>query len=350
MARYSENIKYLSIFTNCRPVKGAARSIIYDLQRSTFDFIPNDLHDIIVLHAGKRMSELYTFFKESDHEIIDDYIDFLLEKEYAYLAEDEQELSCFPDMDLNFYSPSVISNAIIDFRFPSLAIVGIENYKKLISDLSELGCRHIQLRFFDCLPKIEIKSVLVLFEEGDFCVELLIKDSREMDVSDFTQLYSEYTKLFSLTIFSSQKCFDTEQAKSFPYILFTDETVLTSDHCGVIHPSYFVVSNEMFTESLSHNSCLNRKIGIDEKGDIKNCPTLLKSYGNLREKGIKDVLAERDFTELWNVNKDQISTCKICEFRYMCSDCRAHCDNQYDKPVKCTYDPYQMTWSGNEYL
>lgn len=40
----------------------------------------------------------------------------------------------------------------------------------------------------------------------------------------------------------------------------------------------------------------------------------------------------------------QIDTCKLCEFRYMCHDCRIYItdkDNIFSKPLKCSYDIYK---------
>jgi len=58
-------------------------------------------------------------------------------------------------------------------------------------------------------------------------------------------------------------------------------------------------------------------------------------------------LARTGFKDLWSINKDQIEVCKDCEFRYVCTDCRAFItdpDNRYSKPSTCTYDPYTAQW------
>ena len=60
-----------------------------------------------------------------------------------------------------------------------------------------------------------------------------------------------------------------------------------------------------------------------------------------------------EFKKVWSVNKDQIKICRDCEFRYMCSDCRAYTEDPkdiYSKPLKCGYDPYTNKgedWSTN---
>ena len=48
-----------------------------------------------------------------------------------------------------------------------------------------------------------------------------------------------------------------------------------------------------------------------------------------------------------SINKDLIDVCKDCEFRYICTDCRAYIqdkNNIYSKPAKCNYDPYNAEW------
>ena len=41
------------LFANCIPVKGINRSTICDLQRGNYDFIPNDLYEILKFQEGK---------------------------------------------------------------------------------------------------------------------------------------------------------------------------------------------------------------------------------------------------------------------------------------------------------
>ncbi len=56
---------------------------------------------------------------------------------------------------------------------------------------------------------------------------------------------------------------------------------------------------------------------------------------------------ESSFKQYWSIKKDQIDTCKVCEFRYMCTDCRVFIENSddlYSKPSKCNYNPYTGIW------
>lgn len=72
-----------------------------------------------------------------------------------------------------------------------------------------------------------------------------------------------------------------------------------------------------------------------------------ESFGNIKNITFQGALKAKDFKKYWNINKDKISVCKDCEFRHICTDCRAYIENPediYSKPLKCGYDPYTATW------
>ncbi|MNX99984.1 hypothetical protein D3C86_1324620 [compost metagenome] len=58
-------------------------------------------------------------------------------------------------------------------------------------------------------------------------------------------------------------------------------------------------------------------------------------------------MADPAFKEHWFTKKDDIAVCRDCEFRYVCTDCRAYVEDPadaYAKPLKCGYDPYANVW------
>ena len=130
-------------------------------------------------------------------------------------------------------------------------------------------------------------------------------------------------------------------------LIFTEQNVISEKSCGLISQNNFTVNLTTFTESQKHNSCLNRKISIDKMGNIKNCPSMSQNFGNIKDTPLQKVLANKDFKKYWNITKAQITICKDCEFRYICTDCRAYIENpddMYSKPLKCGYDPYTNKW------
>jgi SPASM domain peptide maturase of grasp-with-spasm system len=100
-------------------------------------------------------------------------------------------------------------------------------------------------------------------------------------------------------------------------------------------------------ESLKYNSCLNNKISIDTFGNIKNCPSMKENFGNINDLTLTDAFNNNQFKKYWNIKKDDIAVCKDCEFRHICTDCRAFLETPediYSKPLKCGYNPYTNTW------
>lgn len=70
-------------------------------------------------------------------------------------------------------------------------------------------------------------------------------------------------------------------------------------------------------------------------------------YGHIETTNLETVLDNEAFKKPWTIHKELIKGCKDCEFRHVCTDCRAYLEDpadQYSKPLKCGYDPYTATW------
>ena len=136
--------------------------------------------------------------------------------------------------------------------------------------------------------------------------------------------------------------------ESIGYIISTKQDVVSNKSCGIINFKNFNVSGiKEYTEAKNYNSCLNRKVSIDIDGKIKNCPSMLKDYVHINSVALTEVVNNNEFQKLWFINKDKISVCKSCEYRYICTDCRAFVENPkdlYSKPLKCGYNPETNEW------
>ncbi len=94
----------------------------------------------------------------------------------------------------------------------------------------------------------------------------------------------------------------------------------------------------------NYNNCLYRKIYIDEKGGIRNCPGMSHCYGLIDDDRLQlnSLLTSPKFKKCWFLTKDLVEECQDCEFRYACLDCRCFLKkpgNLYSKPLKCQYTP-----------
>lgn len=105
----------------------------------------------------------------------------------------------------------------------------------------------------------------------------------------------------------------------------------------------YLPSKEKILENMNFNHCFTPKIYIDTNLDVYPCAMERRiKYGNLHN---ADLLTMRD-TNFCQSNKDAQKECKECEYRYVCTDCRADAINKdfYAKPWYCTYKPLEGRW------
>jgi SPASM domain peptide maturase of grasp-with-spasm system len=340
-----EKEKYTKFFACCIPVKGAKRAIICDFQRNKYDFVPIDFIDIIIETSYNKISSIISKYGKENQEILLEYYKILLEREYGFLC-DKNEIALFPDLNLEWDYPAKISNAIID----NGNLESLDYYNSIFQQLEIIGCRDIELRFFQKITIYQLSAILSSVNKDSKVknIELIIEYNNQFTEKRCTQITDDFPRINRITIYNSpfDKIYFSEKENITHYI-FTSQLINDNSHCGIIAKEYFVLNIQTFTESQKHNTCLNRKISIDVNGEIKNCPSMLKSYGNIKDTTLAEAIEKPGFKDMWYIYKDQIEVCKDCEFRHICTDCRAFIkdpNNIYSKPAKCSYDPYTATW------
>jgi len=72
-----------------------------------------------------------------------------------------------------------------------------------------------------------------------------------------------------------------------------------------------------------------------------------EDFGHIATASLQQVLENPSFQRYGSIRKDDIAVCRDCEFRHVCTDCRAYVEDPediYSKPLKCGYDPYTNKW------
>ena len=337
-----DQTKYIVLYESCQLTKGISRTLLIDSQRNTIEFLDNEIYTILTTQSKSHtIEQILKEFEDEKKETILEYFEFLLEKEYVFLCE-ATELDFFPEINKTWDHPSVITNSIIDLdRVPS----NLNAYNVFISDLDILGCENLQIRDFTGLPLDIIRSILKFTEStGIFRIELILKHNADFEI--YETLLNDFPRINELVIHSFP---ETNKApeKTSTRLLITHQTMTDASCCGVISPKYFNLDFNHFLESYNYNSCLNRKIGVDVNGYIKNCPSMKENYGSINNERITNIVGQDKFKKAGDLKKNLIEDCQVCEFRHICTDCRAflESDTSLKKPAKCSYDPYQMIWS-----
>ncbi len=339
------NLRLFRLFAGCIVVKGAKRSAIYDLQRSAIETIPNSLADILTVHKYVPYSELALKLNKDEVTILDSYFNFLLEHEFGFWCHSIDEANRFPELTTNWRIPYKISNAILDFDSNRHYDI-VSAIKKVI----ELGVPNIQFRFYNPFSLGFIDNLLQLFKYTsvksiDFLTQYIDEEDIKCDTLD--DFCKKNIRLNRLVFFNSPETRIINMIEGLTVIKYSKQKMFSDINCGNFHHTLFRVNQNMFLESQKYNSCLNKKLGIDRFGNVKNCPSMPYSFGSITNLDIENVIELDLFRFNWFLSKDKIKVCMDCEFRYMCVDCRAFLKSKNEsnsKPLKCDYNPYTCKW------
>jgi SPASM domain peptide maturase of grasp-with-spasm system len=335
--------KYFKLFANCVPVKGALRSTICDINLNEFHLIPNDLFDLLVQERKLTIGELFHLYGIENEAILTQYFHFLFSNSLIFYC-DKDEYDLFPPLNLEFDSPSIINSAIIDIDSNSLL-----DFASIAGQLKSLGCEYLEIRSFFDLTKDKLFQILSCFDDSNISgIHLVLKFSDELTHDAFNHVLQDYL-VYYIHIHSTPAALLDDRRNLLPNdnIHYMENVIEDETHCGVVNVAHFNVNISMFSESQKFNTCLNKKISIDRFGNIKNCPSLSKSYGNINNQSLTLTAQNPDFIRMFLINKDQINICQDCEFRHICTDCRAYTENNdlFGKPAKCNYNPYAAEWA-----
>jgi len=339
MKKYKESA-YLIIFDSVRFVRGYTKSTICDISRRKSIIIPNSLYDFCRKNNRKLIGKTKSYYK--DDETVNEYIDFLVEKEFAFIGT-QHDVSHFSSMNTEWDYPATITNAIIEN-----SVINLTNIDSITNQMNELQVEALEFNSFNsqiCIDELDkLVSVLKTIDSLRY-LKMQIKYVESITTIEImSDFIINHPFIQTLVVFSSPFSYDAGNNS-----LFFIRQELNIQSCGVVGKEYFILSLPFFTESQAHNTCLNRKLCIDANGTIKNCPATRHSFGNILDTTLKDAIEKKGFKDLWFVHKEQIDVCKNCEFRHVCPDCRCFIkdkDNIYSQPTKCQYNPYISKWNG----
>lgn len=330
---------FFKLHANCIPVKGAAQSVICDLQRNILYPIPNSLHSLLQEFEEKSIQEVLEQYSE-DAAVISEYLDFLKENDLGFETPEPEK---FPPLSTDYFSPEPLHNALIE-----MDAIELGTLSSAIKALISLNCRFVELWYYRTFDIEKVNLVARLIENSTInSVKLYAPFLGTEELQSISQITSLDLR-FDIPVVHScpQSLKAEEQYKGLIQCVSTK--IRSSASCGCISKNNFAVNIEVFTESQAYNTCLNRKVSIKADGTIRNCPVMSNGFGNINVDSLATIIHSTAFQKYWKVNKDQIEVCQDCEFRYVCTDCRGlltNPDNELSKPLKCGYDPYTAEWS-----
>ncbi len=291
-------------------VNGYLRACIYDLSRNDYLFVPNKANDIIEKINFKKKSEIVL----SDLEY--KWLDIFLLKELFFLVP-KKAAKNFPKLNLDWESPSLITSSSVEYS---------SNFQRSLDLLDELICKQITI-FCDSEEYIEEIANKHLCVTNFQNVDFLIKGkNKSIDINCYKE---QFNVINDISFLNKRK-----------------------ENNNFFSP-FLVVNIDFFSESQKFNVYFNRKIHIDNNGNILNNYKSQEVYGNINSiSDLNQFIDDISILYEWNVNKDKIDICKDCELRYMCLDDRKpikkNINDTYFNNLECRYNPYIAKWEGEE--
>lgn len=337
----------LYLYPSCKLVRGSAYSAIYDLERKRLHRFSSQYFRLFSMAAGE--DGLSTGIVEQlngvSRAIASSAIDYLVEHELVSdgrgrLAEMTVELAS----ECN--EPRAITSAIIDVDDRP------HDFAAIIRELDACQCPVMQVRSYgDLIGPEEIDHILRCVAGSTVQrLELLLRHSEALANFDWPRCFDvhQYLTVVQLHGAPSDRVEEHVLGPGLPPRLLAWRTDLVTgpQGCGAISLETLNLPNvALFNELRQFNGCLNRKLSIRSDGQICNCPSLPETYGS-NVSAVSQIVKSAEFQDWWKIDKDSVEVCRDCEFRYVCTDCRANTPGgaRYAKPVQCTYDPETGRW------
>jgi SPASM domain peptide maturase of grasp-with-spasm system len=327
--------RYFNLYSFCIPVKGIKRAVVCDLQRNIIQPIPLLLFEY--LEKIKTVDEpllMLDDYSKIQRNTINEYINFLYYNQFGYFTTNKPVIS--ETIVPEYFDDSLITNAIVDFNRNS-----VHSLKNIVDQLSGLGCKAIEIRYFYPVPFTHLMDSLEIASNSSLeKIEFLLQKNEEINWSKILQLNNDYPKLKKVTL--SNTADNIIYKHEDLVVIYTTEIIRNETKCGVTGELYCIADNRLFWESQNYNNCLYKKISIDKSGMIKNCPSMQDNFGHIDNTKLSEVILNENFKKYWTITKDSIEVCSECELRYVCQDCRAYTlnmNNPFSKPLKCRYNP-----------
>jgi len=314
----------LQFHSLCVPVEGFLRTAIYDLQFGSFYLASNQVQ--------KELKE-----KQAG-----------MDGEWASLGNvlmAKPVKRILPIKAPEFDYPSVISNAIAE-------IDAATDVEKLVGLLEQAFCYNLQLAAnVPGLDETAIRNLASVIHRS------IVKHCElVLHYEDFVRARealkrTTFPELAFVCVYQAPKNELNPAGAEYPAILFSSDGFSWQTGKDVKHLDLFKINPLLYAESLHFNTYYNRKMFIDKEGLIRNGPLSDKSFGNIyKDHSWARLLRKREFKQLWEVRKDSISVCKVCEFRHMCTDAREPVRHKgkedWYMDTECNYNPYLAKWRG----
>lgn len=320
----SNKDNYINFFSCCLLVRGFERSAIYDIQRENIEFIPNTLIDFVEDIRGRKVNDVLEEYKHN--KIAKEYLKLLEEKEFIFYSAN----NFFPDL------PALSTNedtSIFIFTTVILSQYIYDNINSFAKNIQRLGVKrlHFHIDNKNCMEQVhKILSSLEYSQVSNL--------SFSIPYQKIDKRIYQNDRVKSIVLFNSPKKRTRQNSEVITNYITTDDSNLFLTQFRLYD---IAISIGAYNIANNYNLALYKTIFIDGNGNIKHNFSDKNSYGNILEdfEEIKTNTVKK-LSQLWNIKKDDIAPCNVCEFRYCCTTTYLPEKGKTGYTVNCNYNPY----------
>lgn len=317
----------IKLFTDIFITDGYTRSVLQDMGRGGYKFIPKLLSKYIKKLDGKyEYKDLLDMFKsKKERDLFNEYYNFLTKNEYIFDV-DSSQIPLFKEIELDYSYPF----DIINMTFFISSIESVENIKKAISNNVFNNIPNFKFIVTDDIPLKEISDIVFLLNvDNPVFVKIAMNKERKRENLDGDLIFVE-----EINQKITNDYFDSFEYKNkYPIIL-----------------SSFI----QYEEAINFNSYFNQRLFVDQEGNIRCSPETDHILGNINNINTNEDLIKltrnKYYKQLSEVSRNKIEICKDCELRNMCvsNDIPKHSGNYWAMTNMCCYNPYICKWNSEE--
>ena len=191
--------QYFILSSSCALTKGAKRTLIQDFQRSNADFVPNDYFSLCNLLNRHKISDVANGIEEGSLPDYYQFVDFMIEKEYAFLSDN---LQTFPEISSELYEgENEINDAIIDIDENNIKEEKLDIFLK---ELKKLHCTDLQVKVYKYSDLSKLHYLLnKICNHIFYYVELHLSSSEQITYEDCCNIILNYPSVTNIYLYGA---------------------------------------------------------------------------------------------------------------------------------------------------
>lgn len=238
--------------------------------------------------------------------------------------------------------------------------MGISYFFDIIDTINKIGCEELYLTGGDLTLNLDFTKKIVNYCQGKVDKIVLISSYKhnfkklltllgdntflilQVDLDSLTKEICVHENIIYLVVvpedceddfFSSISSFDKRHMADF---------LIKNKNTNINLDMNYEFNLDNFFNNLEFHPCLGKTLFVSSKGNVYPCPLFrFQKWGNIQGSFLNFLNNNKEkIYNFWTKNLDSIAGCQCCEFRYICSDCRAieeYILNESNKKFLCSY-------------